>query len=91
MMFTANFYYEYCPKGINKGTSIRMAMEKLHIRPQEVIAFGDAENDISMLEYAGIGVAMGNATEKVKEIADEVTDTNDNDGIAKSLYRHLDI
>ena len=66
-------------------------MEKLHIRPEEVIAFGDAENDISMLEYAGIGVAMGNATEKVKEIADEVTDTNDNDGIAKSLYRHLDI
>ena len=90
-MFTANFYYEYCPKGINKGTSIRMAMEKLHIRPEEVIAFGDAENDISILEYAGIGVAMGNAAEKVKEIADEVTDTNDNDGIAKSLYRHLDI
>ena len=64
-------------------------MEKLGIRPEECIAFGDAENDISMLEYAGIGVAMGNATDQVKAIADEITLSNEEDGIAHSLYKHL--
>ena len=54
-----------------------------------MIAFGDAENDITMLKYAGIGVAMDNATPEVKAIADEVTLSNDEDGIAESLYRHI--
>jgi len=58
-------------------------------KPEAMIAFGDAENDISMLKYAGIGVAMGNATPEVKAIADEVTLSNDEDGIAGSLYRHI--
>ena len=48
-------------------------------------AFGDAENDIDMLEYCGIGVAMGNAQEKVKEIADYVTTDVDRDGIKNAL------
>lgn len=89
MMFTANFYYEFTANGINKGSGLKVAMEKLGIRPEECIAFGDAENDISMLEYAGIGVAMGNATDQVKAIADEITLSNEEDGIAHSLYKHL--
>ena len=89
MMFTANFYYEYTANGINKGAGLKVAMGKLGIKPEECIAFGDAENDISMLEYAGIGVAMGNATDQVKAIADEITLTNEEDGIAESLYKHL--
>lgn len=89
MMFTANFYYEYMSLGVNKGKAIAETMAELNIQPDECIAFGDAENDISMLKYAGTGVAMGNATDEVKAIADEVTDDNEHDGIAKSLARHI--
>ena len=86
----SNFYYEYTSLGIDKGTALSKAMAKLGIRPEECIAFGDAENDIPMLQYAGIGVAMGNATDAVKAIADEVTLSNEEDGIAHSLYRHIE-
>ena len=89
-MFTSNFYYEYTSLGIDKGAALREAMAKLGIKPEECIAFGDAENDIPMLQYAGIGVAMGNATDAVKAIADEVTLSNEEDGIAHSLYRHIE-
>lgn len=89
MMFTANFYYEYMPLGIDKGKSLDTAMTKLGIKREECIAFGDAENDISMLKYAGIGVAMANATDAVKAIADEITEDNNHDGIAVSLYKHI--
>ena len=51
------------------------------ITEQEIIAFGDAENDLEMLQYAGIGVAMGNANEELKMIADYVTTDVDDDGI----------
>ena len=51
----------------------------------EVMAFGDAENDIQMLKRAGVGVAMGNAMDEVKEIADIITDTNLNNGIGKII------
>ena len=89
MMFTANFYYEYMQLGIDKGKSLSEAMNRLGIAREECIAFGDAENDISMLKYAGIGVAMGNATDAVKAIADEICEDNNSDGIAKCLYRHM--
>ena len=89
MMFTANFYFEYTALGIDKGAALTDAMGKLGIKPEECIAFGDAENDISMLNYAGIGVAMANAREAVLAMADEVTLDNNHDGIAESLYKHI--
>lgn len=89
MMFTSNFYFEYTALGIDKGRALEKAMAKLGIRPEECIAFGDAENDISMLEFAGIGVCMANGQEKVKDIADEITFDHDHDGIAHSLQKHL--
>lgn len=89
MMFTANFYYEFTALGVDKGTALRKTMEQMQIKPEECIAFGDSENDIPMLKYAGIGVAMGNAQQGVKDIADEITDDNNHDGIAKSLARHI--
>ena len=68
-----------------KVAGIRYVLEQEGIRPEECIAFGDAENDIDMLSYVGIGVAMGNAQEPVKEIADYVTSDVDDDGIKKAL------
>lgn len=89
-MFTAPFYYEFTAKDVDKAKSIEAVFTKLGYKPEEMIAFGDAENDSSMLKYCGIGVAMGNAVQSVKDIADEVTLSNDEDGIAESLYRHID-
>ncbi len=88
-MFTAPFYYEYTAKGIDKATAIKESLHKLGYTREEMIAFGDAQNDKTMIEYAGIGVAMGNATDELKAAADEITASNDEDGIAESLYRHM--
>lgn len=85
---TAPFYIEAMPKGINKAEGLRRTCELLQISPDEVMAFGDAENDLEMIEFAGHGVAMGNACDALKEIADEVTLGNNEDGIAHTL-EHL--
>ena len=89
-MFTAPFYYEFTAQNVDKAKAIDTAFTKLGYKAEEMIAYGDAQNDISMLKYAGIGVAMGNAVDEVKAIADEVTLSNEEDGIAESLYRHID-
>lgn len=88
-MFTAPFYYEFTAKGVDKAKAIREGLLPLGFSREEMMAFGDAQNDASMLELAGIGVAMGNAVPQVKALADEVTDSNDEDGIAHSLYKHF--
>ena len=76
------------PKGGGKSAGIEKYIKDLGMDRSEVMAFGDGENDIDMLQYAGIGIAMGNADDKVKAIADYVTDTVENDGIEKAL-RHF--
>ncbi len=86
---TAPFYLEVIPRRINKGQGIRDICAAIGIFPEEVIAFGDAANDIPMLQAAGIGVAMGNAAEAVKAAADYVTLTNNEDGIAAALEKFL--
>lgn len=59
--------------------------ELLGILPEEMMAFGDAQNDLDMIEYAGIGVAMGNGEESLKKIADYVTTDVDDDGVLHAL------
>ena len=86
---TAAFYLEVIPKVINKGQGIRDICKVLGIDPDEVISFGDAANDIPMLQEAGMGVAMGNAAEAVKAAADMVTLSNNEDGIAAALEKLL--
>ena len=73
------------PKGGGKAAGIQKYIEEQGFKQEETMAFGDGENDISMLEFAGIGVAMGNAGDEVKAIADYVTDSVDDDGIEKAL------
>lgn len=86
---TAPFYLEVIPRRIHKGQGILDVCKALGISPAEVIAFGDAENDIPMLRAAGVGVAMGNAAEVVKAAADHVTLSNNDDGIAAALEKYL--
>ena len=73
--------------GVDKGRGLMELGELLGICPQEIMAFGDGDNDIRMLEKAGIGVAMGNALDNVKAAADYVTDTNDEEGVAKAIIK----
>jgi Cof subfamily protein (haloacid dehalogenase superfamily) len=77
------FFLEFTALNVTKGTSLGQLTKKLGIAPEEVIAIGDSYNDITMIEFAGLGVAMGNAPEAIKEIANYVTDTNNHDGVAK--------
>ena len=84
---TAPFYLEVIPKRINKGQGVRDICSVLGISAEQVIAFGDAANDIPMLQTAGVGVAMGNAARAVKDAADFVTLSNNEDGIAFALER----
>ena len=76
------------PKNGGKSAGIQRFLEEQGLERGEIMAFGDGENDVEMLRFAGIGVAMGNASDPVKAAADYVTDTVDNDGIEKAL-RHF--
>lgn len=82
---SSRFYYEVMPKGLSKGASIIEACKIFGIDIKDTIVFGDEMNDISMFEVAGTGVAMGNAVESIKNIADYVTKSNNEDGIAYYL------
>lgn len=73
-----------------KHRGIDEVIKHLDIRLEETMAFGDGGNDISMLQHAGVGVAMGNAKENVQAVADYVTDTVDRDGIRKAL-KHFNV
>lgn len=87
--FTAPWYYEFMPRGVDKAQALETALAKLGIDASEVVAFGDAQNDVSMLTWAGTGVAMGNATPETKAAADMVTLDNNHDGIAEALAKLL--
>lgn len=68
-----------------KGNGLRYLMDLLNYKQEEVIAFGDNDNDITMIEVAGIGVAVENATERLKKVANQVTMHHDDDAVAKTL------
>lgn len=81
--------YEILPQGVNKASALKALTEKLGFTAEEVMAVGDANNDIEMLEFAGLSIAMGNANDTVKALADDVTDSNNHDGVAKAIYKHI--
>ena len=88
--FTESYWYKLTKKGITKENAIRIACRKAEIPLSEVTAFGDDLADIGMLKLCGKGIAMGNAIDAVKEAADEVIGTNDEDGIAIYLEGGLE-
>ena len=76
-------------KGVSKGDTLAKLGELLDISPQEMMTMGDQENDLSMIELAGLGVAMGNATEQVKASAQYVSLTNEEDGVAHAIHKFI--
>lgn len=77
------------PQGISKGHAVQIIMEEMQLSADEVLCFGDSQNDISMFEAVTHSIAMGNAIDELKEKALAVTDTNDRDGIAKMIEQYV--
>jgi len=84
---TNNGLIEVMPLGISKATGVEEVARPLGIAAEDVVAFGDMPNDVPMIRWAGLGVAMGNAEPEVMEAADEVTTPNTDDGLARVLER----
>jgi Cof subfamily protein (haloacid dehalogenase superfamily) len=84
---TNNGLIEIVPLGISKATGVEEVARPYAIEADEIVAFGDMPNDVPMLAWAGLGVAMGNAHPDAVAAADEVTATNDDDGVARVLER----
>jgi Cof subfamily protein (haloacid dehalogenase superfamily) len=84
-----NTNFEIMNKGTSKGRAVEILAGFYDIASEEIMCIGDNENDISMIKYAGLGVAMGNGEDFVKQAADFVTDTNNNDGVAKAIEKFI--
>lgn len=80
---------EALPPGSSKGAGLRWLLDYMGIHPGHVLAIGDGENDLEMIELAGIGVAVGNATEHLKDAANAIVGTNDEDGVAEAVKRFV--
>lgn len=83
--FSAPFYFEYTDQGIDKAKALSEVFPDMGITAENMISFGDGQNDRSIIEYAEIGVAMSNAVPEILDLADEVTTSNNEDGIADFL------
>lgn len=82
-------YLEMANPAVNKGRALAFLAATLGVEQHEVMAVGDSVNDLDMLEYAGLGVAMGNASDKVKAAANAVTCGNDADGVAEAIIKYV--
>jgi len=90
-----NYYIGYtawldlAPMGVSKASALSDVGDRLGIGAEDVLAIGDGFNDVEMLEWAGRGVAMGHAPDRLKDIADDVTGTVHEDGLARELQKYL--
>ncbi|PNV63112.1 Cof-type HAD-IIB family hydrolase [Clostridium sp. chh4-2] len=83
------YFLEILPKGVDKAQSLARLLESLNLKKEEMIACGDGYNDLSMIEFAGLGVAMENAVLPVRNAADYITLSNNDDGIAHVVEKFM--
>ena len=83
------YFLELVPKGIDKAQSLSVLLDKIGATREEMIAIGDGFNDKSMIEFAGLGVAMANAQDVVKQAADYITLSNEEDGVADVVRKFM--
>ena len=88
-VFQFSYYADLVIKGLNKAVGIERVLEKTGIKKENTIAIGDSNNDYDMLKYAGIGVAMANSQQRIIDVADYVTDSNFDCGVAKAIEKFL--
>lgn len=86
---TGKFSFDITVRGVSKGSAVKFLAEYYGIKREEVMVIGDGENDLTMILYAGLGVAMRNAVDLVKRNADFITDSNDEDGVAKAIEKFI--
>lgn len=86
---STSYYLEILNKEASKGNAVKLLAESLGIKQSEVIAIGDHENDTTMIEYAGLGVAMDNAIPSIKNIAQHITASNNESGVAKVIQTFI--
>lgn len=86
---SSKYNIEITRKDVSKGKAVALLAARYNLKREEVIAIGDSANDLSMIEYAGLGIAMGNAMDSVKEKADYVTDSHDNEGVANAIRKFV--
>ena len=86
---SAPFFLEFLNKASGKAVGVKALSEHLDIQREEVMCIGDAGNDLDMIEFAGLGVAMGNAFEEVKKAADYITASNEEDGVAEVIEKFI--
>lgn len=79
---------EFMNRDASKGSAMLALAENLGVKPEETMAIGDQENDITMIQQAGIGVAMGNAVPMIQEAADVQTTDNNHDGVANAIQKY---
>ena len=89
VMRSKPFFLEFTELGVTKGASLDYLIGKMGIKREELIAIGDSYNDQTMIEFAGLGVAMGNAPQDIKEIADYVAASNMEDGVAEAVEKFV--
>ena len=83
------FFLEILPKGIDKAQSLERLLAVIGVKREEMIACGDGYNDLTMIQYAGLGVAMGNGVLPVRKAADYITLTNEEDGVAHVVEKFM--
>ena len=81
--------YEILPQGVSKATALKSLTEKLGLSPNEVMAIGDANNDIEMLTFSGLAIAMDNAPDHIKVLASHITTNNNEDGVAAAIHKWI--
>lgn len=81
------YFIEIMSQNVTKATGLERILEVLGMKRENMVCCGDSFNDIAMIRYAGVGVAMGNAQPAVKEAADYITDTNDRDGVVEVIRK----
>lgn len=89
MVQSAPFFFEFLDKEVNKWTGVNALAQKLGIKREEVICVGDAGNDYHMIKNAGLGVAMGNAFDEIKECAKYITGTNEEHGVSQVIQKFI--
>ena len=89
VFFSEDYFLEVTPHGIEKASALAELSRILGIQRDQLIAMGDGLNDIPMLEYAGFAVAMGNAYDETKQVADHVSASNEEDGVAEAIAKFI--
>lgn len=83
------YYFDVMRKGCNKKNAVKKVMDKFGVNHDEIIVIGDGGNDLPMFDYAKLKIAMENGSEALKQKADYITDTNNNDGVAKAIKKFI--